>query len=252
MPFWLIPFAAIPLLVGAVIAFARARARVDEGDGGKVEDQKAIEEGKALPETTEKKRMRLRAGLEAAGLSPDFVRFFEIQAKHESDFRPRALNKTTAEVAASKRLGERNGTVGGIDFDSPQWTFGSKGLFQFLGANIAIRKGKLRFSKERTEPDMAYDPGISIVTAIDYAQGLTGWKQFTGTWASLDQGWGWPGKMDDPEKLAKAAKHLDRFSVKLGYPTGWAHEKVPTMTKRSRVALLALARKAKTAYQGVQ
>ncbi len=99
---------------------------------------------------------------------------------------------------------------------------------------------------------MAYEPGIAIAAAIDFARGLMGWKQFAGTWASLDAGWGMPSKMSDPLRLAKSAARLDRIGKELGFAPGFANEEVPRLPARGQAQLISLAKTAAVMYRGVQ
>jgi hypothetical protein len=176
------------------------------------------------------------------------MRFLETTAYRESEFNPRALNSSSGEKAASDSLNDKFGVISGINFGSSAWEFGSKGLFQFLGVVVALRSGTLRFPASMTNPDMAYDPGVAIAAAVDYARGLMKWDGFTGTWASLNVGWGIPSKMDDPAKLAASVKSMEDRAAKLGWARGWGGDRVPTVRDQSQNELAALAQTAKLYY----
>jgi hypothetical protein len=205
----------------------------------------------AVPDVplTERRR-KMRCAFSATGLGDDWLRFFEQTAKRESDFSPRAWNKSSGERAASVRLNERVGVVDGIDFASGAWGFGSKGLFQFLGAVVAVRGGQLRFPREWTNPNMGFDPGTSMAAALDYATGLMGWQSFAGTWASLSVGWGNPSKMGNASSLASAAKKMEDRAAKLGWPRGWAGQRVPAVRRLTQSEIASLAHTATSYWEG--
>lgn len=197
------------------------------------------------------RQKRFRCAFAATGLGDDWLRFLEQTAQRESAFNPRALNKTSGEVAASRTTAERNkDTLAKYGFSVSEWSFGSKGLFQFLGPTVALSRGSLRFPASMTNPDMGYDPGIALAAALDYARGLMGWDNFAGTWASLNVGWGNPSKMGDAASLASSAKKLEDRAAKLGWKRGWAKEKVPTIRDQSQSEMKALAATARSFYEG--
>lgn len=194
------------------------------------------------------RQKRFRCAFAATGLDDQWMRFFEQTAKRESNFRPRALNSTPKEVAASDRMNDNAGVIEGINFSSHRWEFGSKGLFQFLGVVVALRGGKLRFPRSFTNVNMGYNPGIAMAAAVDYARGLTRWNNFEGSWASLNAGWGWPAKMGDPARIANSARKMEDRAAKLGWARGWARQKVPALRDQTQNELAALANAAKAYY----
>ena len=195
------------------------------------------------------RQQRFRCAFGATHLGDDWMRFFEQTARRESNFRPNALNSTPSEVSASDRMNDNAGVIEGINFSSYKWEFGSRGLFQFLGVVIALRGGKLRFSKNITNPRMGYNPGISMAAAVDYARGLMTWNNFEGSWASLNAGWGWPAKMGDAQRIANSAVKMEDRAAKLGWERGWARQQVPTIPSQTRDELDALASVAKMHYE---
>lgn len=203
--------------------------------------------GKPAPLSTRQKRFR--CAFAATGLGDDFLRFLEQTAYRESKFKPTALNSTPGEMAAADHINDKFGWIDGIDFGSSKWEFGSRGMFQFLGVVVALRGGQLRFPASMTNPKMAYDPGISMAAALDFINGLMGWSNFAGTWASLNVGWGNPSKMGNASSISKSAKKMEDRAAKLGWARGWANKPVPTVRRLSQNEMAALAKTAKAYYE---
>lgn len=213
-------------------------------------------DGGVVPSTSERQAALRRAIVAAGIVSEGWLRLLEVIAKHESDFNPRAYNRTDKERAAAAALAERLGTVSGIDFRDGSWDFGSKGLFQMLGAVVAVegadsdRDGtRLRFPKRLTHPDMAFDPGIAVAAAFDFARGLMGWNNFAGTWASLLVGWKDPSKMGSAAALVAAIKSWEDLAAKLGWPRGWAGQQVDPLPNRTASENATLAEAANFRYK---
>jgi len=230
----------IPYAIGGALLAIPLVAMAKPSGSGEVED--------GVPVPVGKRRKRFRCAFGATHLSDDWMRFFEQTARRESNFRPNALNSTPSEVSASDRMNDNSGVIDGINFSSYKWEFGSRGLFQFLGVVIALRGGKLRFSKSITNPKMGYNPGISMAAAVDYARGLMTWNNFEGSWASLNAGWGWPAKMGNADRITNSARKMENRAAELGWARGWARQPVPTIPSQTRSELDALANVARLHY----
>jgi hypothetical protein len=201
------------------------------------------------PKTTSAKQAALRRAIVASGTYDDgWMRFFELTAQRESNFSATAWNKSSGEKKASADLGDRVGTVGGVNFASSSWAFGSKGLFQFLGAVVAVGSNGLKFPKSMTHPDMGFDPGVATARAFEFARGLMNWSSYRGTWASLAVGWGNPSKMDDAAKIKASAKSIEDRAAKLGWARGWSDEAPPKLPTRDATQMKVFAEAAKAAY----
>ncbi len=96
---------------------------------------------------------------------------------------------------------------------------------------------------------MAFDPGISVATAFDFARGLTRFPNYAGTWASLRVGWGLPAKMGDPVYLESRGKAMEDRAAKLGWARGWVNKKPTPLPKRTPEELATLADAARVAWE---
>lgn len=201
-----------------------------------------------VPEPKTRNQKRFRCAFSATGLGDDWLRFFEQTAYRESKFRRTALNSTPGEVAASDQINDKFGYIDGINFGSSKWEFGSKGLFQFLGVVVALRGGQLRFPASMTNPNMAYNPGISMAAAVSYAGGLMGWNNFEGSWASLNVGWGNPSKMGNKSSIATSARKMEDRAASLGWARGWARQPVSALPALNQNQMATLANTAKAYY----
>ena len=240
----------VPILAALAARFLKPASK----EWGK----KAI--GVRVPATKNARRLALRRAVATAGLDDAWLRFFEQTAWRESSFNPNAVNASPKESAAALRSAERNvKRLEVLTFPWEAWGFGSAGLFQFLGpiaaldvASAANPQGKYRFSPEFLNargPRMAKDPGVAVAVAVDYAKGLTRWGNFKGTWASLNIGWGNPSKMGKPGSLVVSRQKMEARASQLGYPPGWADEKISPIGDLSRSQLEALAGAARAAYE---
>lgn len=219
-----------------------------------------LPDGGSVPASRSERQNALRAGIQAAGIVREgWLRFLETTSDRETGhtFNPRAFNDSGKEAAAAKASAQKTGVVGGVDFNDGRWGFGSKGLFQHLGPVVAVESSdtdrdgsRLRFPRSMVHPDMAFDPGVSIAAAFDFARGLMGWSQFRGTWASLAVGWGNPSRMDDAAAIAESGKALEDRAAKLGWPRGWVNEQVDALPNRTAQENATLAEAANFAYKG--
>lgn len=209
-------------------------------------------------------RQRFRQAVEVAKLGDEWLRFLECTARRESNFRPGAWNKTPRERARSRQLAEkRRDKLAAIGYSVDDWSFGSRGLFQFLGAVACLDNGPdgsgdpdpaYRFSPEFIEsvggPRMAYDSGVSVAIALDFARGLMRRGAFQGSWASLDAGWGLPKKIGDPVRIAKKVRSMTARGEQLGWDPGWAMDPVTPLPAFTQHELEAIAKAASFAYGG--
>lgn len=232
MPSSLIAYA----LFGSVAALALVGTRSASGVVG------------GVPEPQSKRQKRFRCAFAATGLGDDWMRFFEQTAYRESKFRRTALNSSPGEVAAADKINDKFGYIDGINFGSSKWEFGSKGLFQFLGVVVALKGGRLRFPVSMTNPNMAYNPGISMAAALSYAGGLMGWNNFEGSWASLNVGWGNPSKMGNKSAIATSARKMEDRAAQLGWARGWSRQRVTALPALNQNQMAALANTAKAYY----
>ena len=89
-----------------------------------------------------------------------------------------------------------------------------------------------------------------MAAAISYARGLMGWKNFAGTWLSLDIGWDNPSDMDNPERLGPARiKKMEDRAAELGWARGWATNYVTKPPSRTRAEYQAMAEAAQRAAE---
>lgn len=218
--------------------------------------QSTTEQGEkqsAKKEKRSERRRKFLCALEVAKLGDNWARFFDQSVYRETirSYNPYSHNKTPAEVAASLQAVNRNrDRLATLKWAPNAWAYGSKGLFQFLGPVICIEGGGWRFPKQHLDPDMAYRPGVAIAGAIDFANDLMNKATFTGTWASLNVGWGNPSNMNDAAKLAKATVGMDRRSAALGYQTGWGNEVIEFAPgERTADELWELAQAIDAAYE---
>lgn len=238
-------------LFGAGLLLLAGSASAKKKTGGRVTTNKE--------KLRSERRQRFLCGLSAAQL-PDvrWQAFFDQTVYRETGrtYNPRAHNDTSAEVAYSQKSVSRNrAMLEKLAFPPEDWAFGSKGLFQFLGPVIAIEGSRWRFPIERLNPDMAFDPGVAIAGAVDFANDLTSRSSFAGSFASLGVGWGWPADMNDKTKIQNAAIKIEKRAQALGYDLepGWSQEPLPfTPGERDQGELWTLAEAARFAYESCE
>ncbi len=197
-------------------------------------------------------RAQLQCAFKATGLGPDWLRFFEQTSKRESGFNNLIANERGWEPGAARRAAQRNWTekrnLSTLGWSLDAWSFGSGGWFGQLPANnLGIFTDA--FIRERG-PRAVFEMGASLAAAVGYARGIMGWKNFDGTWASLDVGWGNPSKMSDPEKLDGRPKRIEDRAAGLGYARGWALDSPTRPPARTREQWVELAIAAQRAAEG--
>lgn len=183
-----------------------------------------------------------------AGMDESWVTFLAAVAHHESRWNPRvafgdptqaiippdvklntkpeslARHESQAGLVALKRNRER----GDMGYPPGRYAY-SGGWFGILPANglYAAFKGTEGSSMD---PWVVFDPWISTLMAIGYAQGLMGWKSFRRgprSWLSLNRGWKHPGKMD--EAMDGTDNRFFKALKAIGVPASFAHEKVTSL-----------------------
>lgn len=245
----LIPLGLLAAL--AVAGRAKANGRADELDALEGD---STSDGGPMPPKSDKQR-QLRCALATAVLTDDWLRFFDQTAHRESRFNTRAANRSASEAAAARRGAERwPELVAASGYPLDAWSFGSGGWFGFLPSSALIegKRKTFRFPLDfvrEVGPNGVFDPGVGVASAIAYARGLTQWPNFQGSWASLNVGWGNPSRMGQPDAIAESARKLEDRAAKLGWPRGWAMDKVPALPARSAREYEALARAAKRAAE---
>lgn len=237
MALWPLYVAAVgaPILFGSAIAYARRRRLVVP----------AID-------PSDDRRLAFRRAVVASGIGDDWLRFFEQTAYRESRFKPHLVNRTASEAAAAATSVKRNRkNLKRLSSDPDAWAFGSAGLFQLLGPVAILKGGRFRFPiafiNERG-PLMAKDPGVAVAAAHSFAKGLTGWKNYANSFASLNIGWGNPSKMGNKTAIKNSAKKLEDRAAKLGWARGWAMDKPSRLPLLNQQEMVTLAKAAAFAY----
>ena len=241
----------IPLGLVGLLAAAKAKAN------GRAEDQLdgAKPDGGPMPAPTTGNRARLRCAVAAAGVDDAWLRFMEQTAHRESRFSPRAANTSTGEAAAARRgAGRWRELIATAGYPHAAWEFGSGGWYGFLPSSAFIdgRTASFRYPLafvREVGPNGVHQMGVSVASALAYAKGLTRWPNFKGSWASLNVGWGNPGRMGNPEAIAESARKLEDRAAQLGWPRGWAMDPVTPLPSRSPAELVTLARAAQRAAE---
>ena len=211
--------------------------------------------GTAIPPAVKGGRKQLRCAFGATGLGDDWLRFLETTARRESNFNNLATNDRASEAASARVSAERRwNALSKYGYSLDDWSFGSGGWFQFLPAAAVLSGGGPRFPDafiKKYGPDIVYRMGPSMASAISYARGLiVNWKNFAGTWASLDVGWDNPSQMGNPAKLGPGRiKNMEDRAAKLGWGRGWAHQMVSIPPSRSREEYQAMAEAAQRAAE---
>lgn len=205
-----------------------------------------------LPPTMYENQQLIRDMAEAAGLDPTWAMFLEATAKNESGFKilvglgkPELfpewaqpnLNASKRvqdnEAAAAARAYERNqARLSKCPFPKSRYAFGSGGLFAMLPANAILNAFK-NTELECMDPWEIFDPVVSFVCAISFAQGLMNWKGYKANpvLGNLRVGWGNPSKMGDPAAMEKSRTKTRGFASRLeelGYGRDrWSTPAVP-------------------------
>ena len=205
-----------------------------------------------MPEPKGPRQEALRRAIAVAAVPDAWIRFLEQTSKREANFNPRAANRRDSEAAASLKMAERNKVkLNALGSSYEAWGFGSGGLFGQMPAAAAIKGGKYRFPKRflaNLGPNLVFNPGVSIAAALSYFDGLMKWKNFQGSWASLDAGSGNPSNMSKESKLRSHTEHMNERAEGLGWEPGWPMDTVPPLGRLTPARLEAIAGAANEVY----
>lgn len=205
-----------------------------------------------IPEPKGSRQEALRRAIAVASVPDAWLRFLEQTSKREANFNPRAANRRDSEAAASLKMAERNAVkLEALGSGYEAWGFGSGGLFGQMPAALAIKGGKYRFPKSFLSalgPNLVFNPGVSVAGALSFFDGLMGWKNFQGSWASLDAGSGNPSNMGKASKLKSHTEHMEDRAADLGWERGWAMDPVPPLGRLTPARLKAIAGAANEVY----
>lgn len=214
-------------------------------------------EGPPVKGDAAERRRRFRCALEVAKLPDPWIRFFEQWVARETGFtfNPRAWNRSASERRYSARNARRPQNVARLaelGYSPDEWSFGSKGLGQFLGP-VAILSGTgFRFPKpyiQKHGPDIAFRPGATVAILLDFSRGLMARKEFSGTWESLSAGPGLPASMDNPDRTERTGEAAERRAARLGWSRGWIHDAPPPLPRYSARQLQDIAEAADIAWE---
>lgn len=192
--------------------------------------------------------------LEATGLDGQWRRFFLSTARGESGFtsnivlgdpklyphgsKPSSLTDTLGPGEAKGARTAYDRAVEQKRFDGCPWpasayTWGSGGWLGMLPANAWY--AYLGTSLRCRHPWYLLHPVDHVVTAIEFARRLMGWKTFTANpnWLRLRVGWGNPSAMDDVQVREAVAKKFGVQLEALGVDKAFMLEKVTPLPKRN-------------------
>lgn len=116
----------------------------------------------------------------------------------------------------------------GCPWPAEAYGFGSGGWFAFLPAY-----GLAQFPRDSglrcLPPSAVFDPVASFCMAIGFARSLQGWSGFkeVPTVLNLRGGWGRPGQMGKPERLANIRDRYARQAQSIGLPAGFVDQQLP-------------------------
>jgi hypothetical protein len=186
----------------------------------------------------------------AAGLDSDWIKFFQATANNESGFTSnvvlgdpnhypvgsKASGATSSigpgEAAASRTAYARaaeQGRFTGCPWPKSFYTYGSGGWFGMIVSNAwaAYDDTSLRCR----HPWYMLHPVDQIVTAIEIARRLKGWKTFKAqpTWLNLRVGWASPSGMNKSSVVATQRSRFSEDVQAVGLPVSWMDKKVTAL-----------------------
>ncbi len=239
--------------VGLVAASALKPPARPKPDGTSGDDDATL----VSPEPLTADQLSLRYLLEAAGLEPSWVMFFEAVALNESRFNsltgrgdPLLFPSWTepnlhASVAAQQRehraairAYERNADrYRDCGHPADDYTFGSGGWFGLLPANALAAFHGTKY--QCMHPSYVFFPGSAVVMAIEFARRLMAWSSWKSvpTFANLRVGWGDPSKMGNSGAIAESERKLKGRLSELGANPSIATMRPPRLPARDPVAL---------------
>lgn len=236
---WLIPIAALVL---APIVLLSGKAKAGDGDGGS-----QVDPNLPTPEPG--------AGLELVrqyaifvGAPKPWQDFFVLVAQRESKGNSNVGAGKTDGAPPWAKIYKESGTpkVAADAYDGLKselgdcwpragYVFGTGGFFAMFPAYglEAFRGSDLVC----LHPWVVFDPLISMIMAVHFAQRLTKWSSYKGTVLSLRAGWGSPTKMGDADYLASRRGKYRADAVKAGLDPNFVDTMLPPWTPLSGPAL---------------
>lgn len=222
----------IGLLTGLVLLIPKRRSKPSGGVDPSTSDSGPMSED----------REGLRFYLIEAGLSDDWIAFFEAVAANESGFNNLvglgnsslfpsfAQPNTKASIFAQEReyqaaviAYERNADrFQECGYPVSEYTFGSGGWFGMLPSNALAAFFGTPYQCLR--PGFVFSPGGSVVMAVEMARRLMRWDSWesTPTFANLRVGWGNPASMGQPSKITAMKAKLEDRLIEVGANPGLA------------------------------
>lgn len=140
----------------------------------------------------------------------------------------------TPKVAASAYEANKD-MFAGCPWPRAGYVFGTGGFFAMFPAyGLEAFRGSVLAC---LHPWVVFDPLISMIMAVHFAQRLTKWPTYQGTVLSLRAGWGNPSKMGDASYLSSRRAKYRADAVKAGIDPSFVDSDLPPWTPLSGPAL---------------
>lgn len=239
---------ALPLVPLAILALAAVAAGA-KGSGSGGGGRQPID----LQESANDNRQWIQFLGQEAGLTDEWIIFWEATAAGESGFSNYIARGTThgapdwvkvnsdsGDVSGAKRAFDRNDYLRGCGHPESQYTFGGAGLWQMFPANaVAAFKGT---DYECIDPWYIFDLAPQYAMAIEYARRIMRWDAFKAnpTWLNLRVGWGSPTSMNKRASLDRMRNDPRKFGDRLeeiGYPRSFMDRQVDPLPPKDPVGL---------------